>query len=118
MKTDANAQKLQLSLDYRLIALVLAGVIVVMLFIWKPWSTHVATNRTIDVTGQATVSARPDEFVFYPSYEFKNSDKQAALKALSTKSDQLVTALKKMGVADKNIKTNSSGWSYPVYDSG
>ena len=117
MSQSSNAQKLSVSLDYRWISIGLVAVIAVMLFVWKPWVAK-ATDRTIDVTGQTTVSARPDEFVFYPSYEFKNGDKQAAIKQLSAKSDELVSALKKLGVADKDIKTNSSSWSYPIYANG
>src|SRR5688572_7232083 len=108
MSQSSNAQKLNISLDYRWISIGLVAVIAVMLFVWKPWTAK-ATDRTIDVTGQTTVSARPDEFVFYPTYEFKSGEKQAAIKQMSAKSDELVAALKKLGVADKDIKTNSNG---------
>lgn len=108
--------KLQLSLDFRWISLVLLAAIVGMLLMWKPWQDDKATDRTLDVTGKATVSARPDEFVFYPTYDFKNSDKDAALKQLTAKSNEVVDGLKKLGVADKDIKVNSDSWSYPVYD--
>lgn len=111
-----KAQKLNLSLDFRWIALALLAVIVAMLVAWKPWSAK-ATDRTVEVSGEATVSARPDEFVFYPAYEFENSDKQAALNQLTAKSSEVVAAIKKLGVADKDIKTNSDSWSYPAYES-
>ncbi len=113
--TQSSNAKLNVSLDYRWISVALVAVIAVMLFVWKPWEAK-TTDRTIDVTGQTTVSARPDKFVFYPSYQFVNSDKKAAIKQMSSKSDEIVSALKKLGVADKDIKTNSSSWSYPVYD--
>lgn len=117
MSEPAKAQKLSLSLDYRFVTLGLLAVIIVMFFLWKPWVPK-TTDRTIEVNGQATVSARPDEFLFYPSYHFSNSNKQTALFELAAKSEQLVSELKKLGVADKDIKTNSSGWSYPIYDGG
>jgi uncharacterized protein YggE len=76
-------------------------------------------TRTVTVTGDATLKATPDEYVFYPSYNFTNPDKDAALKELTAKSDEVVAGLKKVGVADSAIKTNSNGYDTPVYlDSG
>lgn len=66
-------------------------------------------DRTVSVTGEATLKATPDEFVFYPSYEFKNGDKAAGLAELTKKSDEIVAQLKKLGVADSKIKTATSG---------
>jgi uncharacterized protein len=71
--------------------------------------------RTVSVTGEATLKATPDEYVFYPSYNFTNPDKDAALKELTAKSDEITAGLKKAGVADSAIKTNSSGYDSPVY---
>ena len=106
--------KLNVSLDFRWISLALLAAIVVMLLIWKPWVSAGTSDRTVEVSGQATVSARPDEFVFYPAYEFKNGDKQTALDQMTAKSEEVVAGLKKLGVADKDIKTNSDSWSYPT----
>lgn len=115
---SSSKQKINLSLDLRLISILLLIIIIVMLSIWKPWSPAPAANdRTISVTGQATLKAEPDEYVFYPSYQFKGSDKSAAIAELTSKSDSVVTELKKLGVADSKIKTNSSGYdaySVPV----
>ena len=115
-ESSSKNLKLSLALDYRWVVLFLLAIIVAMLLMWKPWQDSKATDRTIDVTGKATVSARPDEFVFYPTYDFKNSNKDAALKQLTAKSAEVVAGLKKLGVADKDIKVNSDSWSYPVYD--
>lgn len=112
--SEPTRLKVNLSLDYRFVVIALLAVIAAMLAIWRPWSAAAGTSdRTVDVTGTTTLSARPDEFIFYPTYEFENSNKQAALDAMSSKSDELVTAVKKLGVADKDIKTNSDSWSYP-----
>lgn len=112
---NGSSRKLSLSFDYRIIVILLVAVIVAMLAMWRPWSTAAgASDRTIEVTGTATVSERPDEFVFYPTYEFDNADKAAALEQMTTKSNEVVAGLKKLGVADKNIKTNSDSWSYPT----
>lgn len=110
--------ELQLRLDYRVLCVVMLLVIVGMLAFWQPWKDARADQRTIEVTGQAIVTAAPDEFVFYPTYEFKNSDKQTALNALSQKSDEVVAKIKALGVPDNKIKTNSSGYEQPVYKEG
>ncbi len=110
-----NKSKMSFSLDMRVIILVLLAVIVGMLLVWKPWQTSNAGERTVKVTGEATIKAEPDEFVFYPSYEFKNADKAAALKDIGVKGDEIIAKLKSLGVEDSKIKTNSSGYDYPIY---
>jgi uncharacterized protein YggE len=90
-----------------------------MLFVWKPWRvTTGSKDRTVQVSGQSTVKATPDEFVFSPTYDFTNTDKQAALSDLTAKSNEVVAKLKSLGVADNKIKTNADSWSYPVYGNG
>ena len=102
--------------DYRVVVGVLLAVIIAMLLLWRPWEFRADANaRTVQVTGEAKVTAVPDEFVFNPSYSFKNADKDAALKELTAKSDEIVKKLKELGVADNKIKTNSDGYSYPIY---
>jgi uncharacterized protein YggE len=115
---EPNNSKISLSFDYRWIVGLLIVIIGVMLILWKPWNADTGANaRTVEVTGEAKVSATPDEFVFYPAYEFKNSDRDAALKDLSKKSDEIVKKLKELGVPDSKIKTNSDGYDYPMYQS-
>jgi uncharacterized protein len=108
-----HKNKLHVALDLRIVVALLLVVIAVMLLIWKPWSSS-TSDRTVQITGEATVAATPDEFVFYPSYQFKNADKDAALAAVTKKSDEVVAKLKALGVDDSNIKTNSSGYDYPL----
>lgn len=104
------------SVDYRIIILVLLAVIAAMLVAWRPWSAAAGANeRTISVTGEAKVTAEPDEFAFNPSYSFKNADKDIALAELSKKSDEVVTKLKELGVPENKIKIDSSGYDYPVH---
>jgi uncharacterized protein YggE len=107
--------KIALALDLRIVCLVLLVIVVTMLCIWKPWAGSAVSDRTVEVNGEATVTAKPDKFVFYPSYEFKNTDKAAALAQISQKSEELTTKLKGLGVKDSDIKTSSSGYDYPVY---
>jgi len=108
-----HKNKTKLSLDLRIIVVLLLAVIAAMLFMWKPWGSS-TSDRTVEVTGETTLKAEPDEFVFYPSYQFKNPSKDTALAELSKKSEAVITKLKELGVTDSNIKTNSNGYDYPV----
>lgn len=98
-------------------ALLTAG-LVAMLLLWHPWDAAPSNDaRTVSVSGSTTLKAEPDEYVFYPSYEFKNADKAAGLTELTAKSDEVVAGLKKAGVADKDIKTGASGYrDYYYFD--
>ncbi|HEU4913816.1 MAG TPA: SIMPL domain-containing protein [Candidatus Saccharimonadales bacterium] len=109
------SRKLQLTFDLRIVSAALLVIIVAMILIWKPWSSGGASGRTVEVTGQSTITATPDEYVFYPSYQFSNADKAAALDELTKKSDEVVARLKGLGVADSKIKTNSNGYGMPMY---
>ncbi|MEX1995490.1 MAG: SIMPL domain-containing protein [Candidatus Saccharimonadales bacterium] len=110
-----DKHRLNLRLDLRLVSLLLLAIIAVMLVLWKPWTDSKAGDRTVQVTGLATVKAEPDEYVFYPTYEFKNSDQQVALAALTKKSDELVAGLKKAGVPESGIKTNADSYDKDIY---
>ncbi len=111
-----SGERLNFSLGYKFISLLLLLVIAGMFYIWKPWSSPVGTGeRTTSVTGEATIKAEPDQFSFNPTYTFKNSDKAAALKDMIAKSDEVVSKLKGLGVEDRNIKTNASGYDYERY---
>jgi len=113
--------RVNLSLSWRTLCALLLIIIIAMLIVWKPWQpSGKASDRTVSVTGDALVKAEPDQFVFSPSYEFKNADKPAALAALAKKNDEIVAQLKSLGVSDKQVKTNASGYSngtyFPVVD--
>ncbi len=110
--SSRNNKKLKLSLDLRVITVVLLLAVIAMLVIWKPWSTTATTDRTIEVTGQATISAEPDEYVFNPAYRFTNTDQDAALADVTAKSNQVVEGLKELGVSGSQIKTNADGHDY------
>ncbi len=102
---------------FRLLSGVLLVIIVIMFVLWQPWLPNVkASDRTISVTGTAMITAVPDQYVFSPSYDFTNSNKQAAIDSLTAKSNTIVAKLKQLGVADKDIKTNANGYtSYGYY---
>jgi uncharacterized protein YggE len=110
----ATNKNFSVRLDYRVIIGALVVIILGMLAFWRPWEAKYGSNaRTIEVTGKATLTAAPDLFVFYPTYEFPNADKQAALAALTKKSNEVVSKLKALGVADSKIKTNADSYDYP-----
>lgn len=117
--TDSAPQtkkSFSLTLDYRVVIGVLLAIIVVMLLLWRPWEFRAAADaRTVTASGQAKLTATPDEYVFSPNYEFKGEDRDAILKDLSTKSDEIVKKLKELGVADNKIKTNTDGYDVPIY---
>lgn len=106
---DGNTSHLNFRLDLRVIVALLLIIIAGMLAIWRPWE-GTREERTIEVTGQATIKAVPDEFVFYPTYQFKNASRSSALSELTQKSEEITSELKKLGVEEKSIKTNSSGY--------
>jgi uncharacterized protein len=108
------AQKVQLSFDLRIVIAILVLVIAIMLGIWRPWSVNHA-DRTIEITGEAKISAEPDEYVFYPSYQADSANKETAIIELSKKSDAIVAKLKELGVPDNKIKVDTSGYDYPLY---
>jgi len=84
---------------WKLISLILLIGLVVAIVLWKPWQAQVkAGDRTVTVTGNATITAEPDEFVFYPSYSFTNVDRQTALGEMPARSDDMVAKIKALGV--------------------
>jgi uncharacterized protein YggE len=124
MDQQANQSKpsynktLSLSVNPWWLVAVLALLSVGLLLAWRPWDGASKTSdRTVQVSGTTTLKAEPDEYVFYPNYEFKNADKAAGLAQLTAKSGEVVAGLKKAGVADKDIKTNATGYrDYYYYD--
>ena len=105
-------KSLTITPSFKLLSVVLLLVIVGMLAAWKPWQPNIkASDRIISVTGEATVRATPDEYVFSPSYDFEVADSKTSLAQLTAKSDEIVSHLKSIGVPSTAIKTNSNGSS-------
>lgn len=116
MATNKRAvEKISFSFEPRMIIFVLLVVIAGMLLAWKPWALSSAGERTIEVTGEAKLTAEPDEFVFYPAYEVRSADKQASIDQLSKKSQEIVAKLKELGVPANKIKTDTSGYDNVFY---
>ncbi len=115
MEIQPEVKRHKFTLDLRFIVLLLLAVIAGMLVMWKPWDPTSANDQTISVTGEAKLTDTPDEFVFYPNYEYENDDKDAAIKELSAKSEEVINKLKELGVANEKIKSGSSGNDYKPY---
>lgn len=114
--SPSKGRQISLPNTWQLVTLVLLVIIGVMIVKWQPWEPNIkASERTVTVTGDATVSATPDEYVFSPSYEFTNADKQTALNSLTAKSNDVTSQLKSLGVASKDIKNNSDGYGNGSY---
>lgn len=113
--TNVNKNRINLPIDLRVFSLLLLAVIVGMLLIWRPWSNTEGNGRTIKVTGETTVKAEPDEFIFNPTYQIQNANQAAALAEVTRKTNEVVDGLKKLGVEDSDIKTDASGYDFPVY---
>ena len=114
--TGAGKNRVNLPIDLRLLTGILLLVIIGMLAVWRPWTGRVTEkDQVVTVTGEAKVTDTPDEYVFSPSYQFQQTSKEVALMAMTKKSDEVVAGLKKLGVADNKIKTNSNGYDNNFY---
>jgi uncharacterized protein len=101
-----HKKNLTISLDFRIVSLVLLVALIGLVIYTKPWQQATSgETRKITISGEATLEAEPDEYVFYPSWEKSTQDEITALN------DSLLKGLKEVGVEDSSIKNNAS-----VYD--
>lgn len=112
---EKTSKAKHVTIDTRFILAFLVAAILIMLALWRPWEAT-SSDRVIEVNGKATVSATPDQFVFSPSYQFKNTDKQKAITEAEQESEKVVAELKKLGVPEQSIKTNTSSYDLPLRD--
>jgi len=117
-----NKSKITLSIDLRLVCLLLVIALLACLALWRPWTSAASSDsRTIEVTGEATLKAAPDEYKFNPNYQFDSETKAAALADLTKKSNEVIAGLKQLGIKDSMIKSNSNGYenqSSPEFGGG
>jgi hypothetical protein len=90
---------------------VLAVGLVAVVALWRPWDSQPsASDRTVSVSGSATLKAEPDEYVFYPSYEFKNADKTVVMPAgMSDVQAQLEIIFSQIKTMNKKLYEIESG---------
>lgn len=111
-----NSNALSIKLDFRFLSVLLLFVIIGMLAVWRPWNAQTAgTARKLTVTGEVTLKAEPDEFVFYPSYQSTNADRTKAIAELADKSTAIVTKLKELGVSEDKITTSTNSYDQIEY---
>jgi uncharacterized protein YggE len=80
------------------------------LLLWsKPWDTN-KTQKTITVTGEATVEASPDEFTFNPYYEQSGTDREFIRTELVAQANEIVEEIKELGVAEEKITLDVSSY--------
>lgn len=109
--------KITLSLDFRVLSVILFVLLVGLTVYTKPWTRVLdAETRKITISGEATLKEEPDEYVFNPSWEKATQDEITALN------DSAVKALKELGVEDGDIKNNASVYedfkAYPATEPG
>lgn len=114
-----SRNKLNINLDLRIVTAVLLAAIIVMLALWMPWKSLEKSDETIKVTGETVLRAEPDEFIFNPSYQFKNADKNKASDLATQKAEEITNRLKDLNVADSDIKVSVDGYmGRPFPDNG
>lgn len=113
--TEQKRKSGSIRLDLRLLCGVLLLVIVALIMLWRPWNVRSNENeRTVKVTGETSIKAEADEFVFYPNYIFRDSDQQKSIDEANAKRDAIVAKLKELGVTEQQIKVDTYGYStYP-----
>lgn len=75
-----------------------------------------ATEKTISTTGIATTSVDPDLLNVQFGVETQAKNATGAIDANNVAMNQIIAALKKIGIADDEISTSSFS-IYPIYDS-
>ncbi len=95
-------------------------ILIVGLLLWsKPWvSANGQESRKITVTGESTIKAEPDEFMFNPYFELQGSDQEDIKSKLTAQTNETVTKLKELGVEEKDIKLDASSYDRWYLDEG
>ncbi len=97
---------------YKWLHIVLLIAILGLLLWSKPWDTNGSgdTVRTIRVSGEATIDAVPDEFVFYPRFEQTGTDQEALKTRLTKQANDAVEAIQNLGVPEDKISLDASSY--------
>lgn len=107
------ARQFTISLDYKtVLPLIAAFMLGLGIGWWQPWQS--GETRLVTVTGDATISATPDEYIFYPSFTATAKTANEATAAAKKTGDAVVKKIQELGVTQDKIKTDIS--SSPSYD--
>lgn len=105
---------------YKVLVVVLLTAILSLALWGKPWesSSVDANTRKITVTGEATVTAEPNEYTFSPYFRESSTDKEQLREDLVSKANEVVEKLKELGVEEKDIVVDASSYDYWYWDDG
>jgi len=104
-----------LRFDLRLLVLLLVVVIAGMVIWWKPWEG--TAKNVITVTGEGTVQAAPDQFVFMATYQKKATTAKLAITDVSTVGNEVIAKLKELGVPESGLKNDvTTGPNYSILE--
>lgn len=96
---------------------ILLLVAILGLLLWsQPWKSTTSEVRKITVSGEATLEAEPDEYVFNPYFEVKDTNQETAKAKVSKLANDAVDAIKKLGVEEKDIKLDASSYDRWYWD--
>lgn len=82
-----------------------------MLFSWRPWEPQ-AGKKTLTVTGRAVLEEAPDQYVFSPTFSAESDTAAQAVSLVSLKGNEVIAALKELGIAEDQITTRIEGSNY------
>lgn len=99
-------EQVTLKINYKYISLILLMVIGLMFGLWQPWASYNANDRVITVSGQATIKAAPNKFIFTPIYSANAETSSAAISAVTKTGDAVVAKIITLGFLEKDIKKN------------
>lgn len=111
IQTSAVTLKINWKIISIILGLVSLFLIILICLAYRDSLTGFDKSRTINVKGEAEISAEPDELVFYPYYEFDDTDAASALKKMQSTQTEIVKKLKELGVEDSKIKSNSDNFN-------
>lgn len=106
---------MSIRLDLRLLCAALLAIIVGMLFKWQPWQEQ-TSKKTLTVTGVAIIEEAPDQYVFTPNFTAEATSSAEAVSKASAKGNEVIAALKQMGIADDQLTTRVDSGNYSIVD--
>jgi uncharacterized protein YggE len=101
----STQKRLVLTFSWKMLAIILAVLLVGLTIYTKPWDTTSANPRTVTFKGEATVKRAPDSFVFSPAYEASTQEE------ITTKTNEVVTKVKELGLGDAGIQSSVSNYN-------
>ncbi len=114
---DIKNTKIRVGIDLRILCVILALLVVAMLVIWMPWRSAEKSDEIIKVTGETVLKSEPDQYVFYPAYEYRHADKSTAQTQATDKAKEIVAKLNDLGLPESQIKSSVNGYmNHPVRD--